>query len=329
MRSPVRDKIPEDWKNSRQIAMKCLKSLEFRLNKKTELRAEYVKAMKSLLDENRMTRVTVNDDSKHYFLPHHAVVKESSNTTRVRPVFNTSVNNCDRQSLNKVLKTGPNLLPDLVMTLARWRLYKFAFVSDISKMYLNIRLDQLDWPLQNILWRESFDLPVETYALNRVTFGCCSSPFLASRTLRQLALDEETTYPLAVPIIQSEIYMDDVLSGSHDLLSAREKQSQLTALLAAGHFQLAKWMANTNKLLTDLKPELVATQATLKVGTGFSVLGLVWDPSSDAFKFNISLSEIKQPVTKRSILSSIAGMFDPSGWISPLIITLKILMQSL
>ena len=194
VRLPVREKIPDHWKNSRQIALKCLRSLEFRLSKKTELLSEYNKALKTMLDEKRMTKVTVSDDSKHYFMPHHAVVKESSNTTRVRPVFNASAKNCDGFSLNNILMTGPNLLPDLVMTLARWRLYQFAFVADVAKMYLNILLDPSDWPLQTILWRESFDSPVETYALNTVTFGCCSSPFLASRTLRQLAMDEGTTY---------------------------------------------------------------------------------------------------------------------------------------
>ena len=109
MRLPVRDKIPDDWKNLRQIAMNCLKSLEFRLSKKPELFNEYVKAMKNMIEENRMTKVTVNSKSKHYFLPHHAVVKESSNTTRVRPVFNASAKNCDGQSLNNILMTGPNV----------------------------------------------------------------------------------------------------------------------------------------------------------------------------------------------------------------------------
>ena len=282
-----------------------------------------------MLDEKQMSKITVIDDSKHYFMPHHAVVKDSSNTTRVRPVFNASAKNCDGLSLNSILMTGPNLLPDIVMTLVRWRLYQFAFVADISKMYLNILLDPMDWPLQTILWREKFDSPIETYALNTVTFGCCASPFLASRTLRQLAMDEGTTYPLAVPIIQSEIYMDDVLSGSSSIASAKEKQRQLTAMLTTGRFKLAKWMANSKELLKEIDPELVATQAALKVGAGFSVLGLVWEPSLDSFRFNVNLPEIKYPVTKRSILSTIAGMFDPSGWISPLIMPLKVLMQSL
>ena len=94
-------------------------------------------------------------------------------------------------------------------------------------------------------------------------------------------------------------------------------------LLAAGHFKLAKWMANSKELFDDINPELIATQAALKVGAGFSVLGLVWEPSLDSFRFNVNLPEIKYPVTKRSVLSAIAGMFDPCGWIAPLIMPLK------
>ena len=92
-----------------------------------------------------MTKVSVSDESKHYFLSHHAVVKESSNTTRIRPVFNASTKNCDGHSLNDILMIGPNLLPDLVMILARWSLYWYSLVSDISKMYLNIALNPRDW----------------------------------------------------------------------------------------------------------------------------------------------------------------------------------------
>ncbi|KAL7301948.1 hypothetical protein TKK_0005541 [Trichogramma kaykai] len=37
----------------------------------------------------------------HYFLPHHPVVKDSSTTTRVHPVFNASARNSAGHSLNE------------------------------------------------------------------------------------------------------------------------------------------------------------------------------------------------------------------------------------
>ena len=61
-------------------------------------------------------------------------------------------------------------------------------------------------------------------------------------------------------------------------------------------------------------------------------LGLIWDRSSDRLKFNFEeiLRDVSvENVTKRSILSSTAKVFDPLGILSPVIIKLKILFQQL
>ena len=68
---------------------------------------------------------------KYYFLPCHAVIKDSSNTTRLRPVFNASAKNSEGNSLNDHLLVEVNLLTDLVLTVNRWRCYQYAFVSDV------------------------------------------------------------------------------------------------------------------------------------------------------------------------------------------------------
>lgn len=56
-------------------------------------------------------------------------------------------------------------------------------------------------------------------------------------------------------------------------------------------------------------------------------LGVQWCPSEDNFHYNICLSN--STVTKRNILSDVAKIFDPLGWISPCVIKAKILIQSL
>uniref|UniRef100_A0ABD2WAC2 Integrase catalytic domain-containing protein n=1 Tax=Trichogramma kaykai TaxID=54128 RepID=A0ABD2WAC2_9HYME len=103
----------------------------------------------------------------------------------------------------------------------------------------------------------------------------------------------------------------------------------MSALLSSGGFTLAKWMTNDEEMLHSFDADSLAKEATLKVGLGFSVLGLVWEPKTDVFRFNVSLTAATSPVTKRKVLSCIAGLFDPSGWIAPVLISLKIFMQSL
>ena len=162
----------------------------------------------------------------------------------------------------------------------------------------------------------------QLHVLPTVTFGSSSSSFLASRTLRQLAQDEGTNYPNVADVLKKEMYMDDVLSGGHTLYAALVKQRQLMEMMSKGNFQLAKSMSNDKQLLTELNPDLIATEPTLKVGMGFSVFGLIWDPLLDCFQFNAILPSIDTPLTRRKVLSSVAGMFDPCGWIAPVIIQL-------
>ena len=162
-----------------------------------------------------------------------------------------------------------------------------------------------------------------------MTFGFACSPFLASRTLKQLALDEANSYPLGSQILDKEVYADDILSGDFTLEKARLKQEQIINLLDSGGFKLRKWFTNNSSLVDWLPHDMLATEANLKVGIGYAVLRVAWDPDQDYFYFNLSLESLDGPITKRTVLSKIAKLFDPLGWIASIIITLKIFMQSL
>ncbi|XP_071635052.1 uncharacterized protein [Temnothorax longispinosus] len=57
-------------------------------------------------------------------------------------------------------------------------------------------------------------------------------------------------------------------------------------------------------------------------------LGLSWHPAIDQFRFTLNLEEPKV-ISKRTILSTISKIFDPLGFISPITITGRILIQEL
>lgn len=60
------------------------------------------------------------------------------------------------------------------------------------------------------------------------------------------------------------------------------------------------------------------------------ILGLTWDRSEDQFQYTVNLpSATTEPETKRSIISLIAKLYDPLGWIAPTIIQAKIFIQKL
>ncbi|GFY22046.1 integrase catalytic domain-containing protein [Trichonephila clavipes] len=66
--------------------------------------------------------------------------------------------------------------------------------------------------------------------LNLRALKFASAPYLARRSLKQLAVDDGDKYPLAVEVIMSDVYMDD-LTGADDLESERELQVQLVSML--------------------------------------------------------------------------------------------------
>lgn len=58
------------------------------------------------------------------------------------------------------------------------------------------------------------------------------------------------------------------------------------------------------------------------------VLGIKWNPDEDAFQFEV-LTSIQVPITKRAILSLIAKIYDPLGWLTPVVVIAKIFLQQL
>lgn len=48
--------------------------------------------------------------------------------------------------------------------------------ADITMMFRQILVTEEDRKLQLILWRESEDLPIETYSLKTVTYGTTPAP---------------------------------------------------------------------------------------------------------------------------------------------------------
>ena len=53
-------------------------------------------------------------------------------------------------------------------------------------------------------------------------------------------------------------------------------------------------MSNKRKssIVDWLPQDMLATEADLKVGQGFSVLGMAWDPEQHEFCYNVSLEKL-------------------------------------
>ena len=85
-------------------------------------------------------------------------------------------------------------------------------------------------------------------------------------------------------------------------------------------FDLRKWASNNSELLSDIQSDNhgLACSKVLETDESLKILGIVWNPVHDSFQFQVDLPD-KLPTTKRTILSTIAKLFDPLGWVSGLV----------
>lgn len=70
-------------------------------------------------------------------MPHHAVIKEDRETTKVRVVYDASSKE-QGLSLNESLENGTTTFTDLFAVLVRFRSYNVGILADIEKAFLSI-----------------------------------------------------------------------------------------------------------------------------------------------------------------------------------------------
>ncbi|XP_062526540.1 uncharacterized protein LOC134199505 [Bombyx mori] len=320
---------------SRSIALARLHKLEYRLERNLKLKADYHACLQEYVDLNHMELVDDQPSvSESYYIPHHCVVKESSESTPTRVVYDAGCRSTSGYSLNDVLLTGPKLHMDIVDVLLKFRVHSIALTADIKQMYRNILVRESDKDFQRIVWRTSPEQTIRDYRLRTVTFGVKSSPYLALRTIKQLAQDEAERFKLASPVLLNDVFVDDVVSGEDSEVSALALQQELIGICGAAGFELRKWHSNSPALLAAVlpseshgeRPENVLF-AEMEIDKKVKVLGLQWNPKSDSFNFKVQVSSIK--CTKRVILSEIAKIYDPLGLLSPVTLFAKHLIQLL
>lgn len=320
VRLPFKTNVDGMSGESRCAAASTLSRLEKRFAREPELLPPHKEFLSEYHALGHMQTIDADEsrDEKFVYLPLHPVMKAESLTTKLRVVFNASSPTSSGIALNDTLHISPKLQLDLRSIIIRWRENKFVFCADIAKMLRQILVDPRDQHRQCILWRTSPDKPAQTFKLMTVTYGTASAPFLANRVIRQIAADEENNYPPAAPIPLDDIYVDDLLFGAPDRGLARQKWDQITQLLASGGFQLRKWASNCPELLSEI-PEshrCNSVDAFFKDSEDVKILGIVWLPADDVFRFKIKLTE-PLPRTKRQVLATTARLYRQGGWLRP------------
>lgn len=329
---PLNEKITT-LGDSKNTALSRFSLLERRLQKNIKLNQEYSTFLKEYQKLGHMKEVTESNNSLTYYIPHHPVFKPSSTSTKLRVVFDASCKTNSGASLNDALMVGPKLQDDIHILLLRFRKYRIGITADVTKMYRQIMLHETHQDLHRIFWRESPDHKLTEFRLCTVTYGTASAPFLAVRAMQQCAMDHKSEYPIAHNIVMSDFYVDDMITGAHTEQEAIQIVQQVTDLLDCGGFPLCKWTSNNNNVLESICPDKRELNTTIPTSVEATqtvkTLGIIWHTITDEFSYQVNISNSITNPTKRNVLAKIASLYDPLGWIAPVIIKAKIFMQQL
>ncbi len=167
--------------------------------------------------------------------------------------------------------------------------------------------------------------------MERLTFGVNCSPYIATQVLHHLANLHSSSHPLASKAILSAFYVDDFLSGAENVEAADYLRRELCDLLAQVGMLLRKWRSNSPEVRTLIPPSLLESSSTplplTQPEQSPKALGIHWDTQADTLHIAVPPQHDTSIVTKRSIASGTATVFDILGLFCPTVVQARIILQ--
>ncbi|XP_064621909.1 uncharacterized protein LOC135484415 [Lineus longissimus] len=292
-----------------------------------DLLSKYQDIITTQLQRHFIGRVANDNINIGHYLPHHAVLKDSSASTPIRVVYDASCKKSnDHPSLNDCLDPGPNCLNELNAILLRFRMHPIGLSSDIEKAFLNIRLNEEDRCFTKFLWLSDPSDPesdFHTYQFEAVLFGTVSSPFILQAVLHT-HLDAATSSRIAADV-KNNIYVDNVVTGVATTDTAMEYYNTANAIMSDCGFKLRAWTSNGATVRDQAQADDIN-----ETKTTVSVLGMKWDTGSDQLSYAKKAAPSPDILlTKRAVISHSSSIFDPLGYIAPMHIKAKAFLQEL
>lgn len=206
-------------------------------------------------------------------------------------------------------------------------------MADIEKMFYQVRVPVEDSRYLRFLWWPSGEMDKEPEEFQMLVhlFGGVSSPSCANYALQKTAEDNAEHFDKdTIQTVRRNFYVDDCLKSVEDNQQASRLVDQLRQLLAKGGFRLTKWVSNAYDVIQSVPVSERASsvkELDLENLPVERALGILWDVQSDTFRFKIAVKD--RPPTRRGILSVISSIYDPLGFVAPLILPAKAILRDL
>ena len=318
-----------DLPNNRWLAEKQLHQFNNKLPNNSELKQKNEETLEKDLQNGyvrKINQIKEQPDEKTSFPPHHPETNENK-PGKVRRALNAS-SVFQGQSLNSNLLKGPDLLSNLTGVILRFRENKIALSADIEQMFMQVKVAPADKKFLRFLWNT--DGLIETYEYTSHIFGATDSPCIDSYGLQKTTRDNEEQFPDARKYVERNNYMDDLYDSTNSLEGAQKILQEMRNVLSKGDFNLTKWHSSSPEFLSSIKRK-IRLHLDNALHQNQKVLGLPWNAALDCYVIESKLLQriqITGNVTQRLLLKLVASLFDPLGFIAPLTIDLRKVLQA-
>ena len=327
------------WKEDHQIlgdnynlSRRRLSNTMNKLHKNPDLLKEYTRIMTEQESLGIIEEVNSEEEAKvgrTYYMPHHAVVKNDKETTKVRVVYDASSKE-QGVSLNEVLEQGITTFTDLFAVLLRFRCYEIGIIADIEKAFLSVGVKEEDRDALRFLWPSdpsNKQSTIRHMRFTRVCFGIISSMAQLDETIRKHLEKYISDHPQVIEKILQSLYVDDVTTGAKNVKEAVNLYHIVKQIFRDAGMNIRKWKSNSIEFLDSIREEYLS-KGERDQDTMTKVLGVLWNTNIDQLVFKVpSVEDMNQIDTRRELLSFTASIFDPLGILSPLTLRLKVLFQ--
>lgn len=319
--------------NNKQLAIVRLNHLKRKLLKDERYKEHYVRFMEDVIEKGDAEEVhDEGKDGEKWYIPHHGVYHPKK-PDKLRVVFDCSAK-YQGTNLNDYLLQGPDLMNMLTGILVRFRQHPVALMCDVEKMFHQFHVEEADRNYLRFLWWKNGDLTLhpQEYRMKVHLFGATSSPGCANYGLKHLAKENECTYPLGSKFITTDFYVDDGVTSVASAEEAVQVAREARQLCASGGLRLHKFISNDRVVLDSIPIseraiEVKALDLSFDDTPLERALGIHWHIDSDRFRFSVDLKD--QPATRRGILSTVASLYDPLGFIAPFVLSGKLVLQEM
>ncbi|XP_049866233.1 uncharacterized protein LOC126366932 [Pectinophora gossypiella] len=126
--------------------------------------------------------------------------------------------------------------------------------------------------------------------------------------------------------VADKCYVDNLVTGADTLEEAMEIYKKVRTSFNQLSMTIRDWTSNSKEFL-ESTPSIHQYNQSMEV----KVLGLAWDIDSDKLKLNWTESHLTQDSidTKRKVLRALARIYDPCGFVCPLVLPMKLLFQKI